>query len=113
MAESSELERGIRFFLEAFNAKRFANRIQEEAITRLVIVHGYDTFKEGVEWAAKIGMSRGQAVVSLEKALPKWGKRNGRAARAADRNQADPQRYVTGEFAEYIVSGEDYEDEPL
>jgi hypothetical protein len=70
----TEEERGKQFFLQAFRSKRFANEIQEEAVARLIITHGYEIFKAGVEWAAILGMSRGRAILSLQKALPKWNR---------------------------------------
>ncbi len=91
-----EVEAGLKFFLTAFGAKRFQNQIQQDAVITLITVHGLGKFCDGVKWAAKLGMSRGRAVVSLEKALPKWGgdRRNDEYQRVMRRTDDDARRYA-------------------
>ena len=68
------LSEGQKLFLAAFGAKRFKTNIQKAAVLALEREHGTDVLSEGVQWAAKQGMNMGKAVLSLETALPKWGK---------------------------------------
>ena len=68
------LTEGQRLFLAAFGAKRFRTKPQKEAVLALEKAHGTAVLSEGVQWAAKQGMNMGKAVLSLETALPKWGK---------------------------------------
>lgn len=77
-ALSGELSEGQRYFLSAFGAKRFKTRIQREAVGALEEKYGSDTLNECIDWAAKRGMNMGSAVVSIEKAIKKWGD-NGKA----------------------------------
>ena len=67
------LSEGQRYFLQAFGAKRFRTNIQKDAVLELEKQHGTAKLKEGVDWAATIGMTMGRAVVSLQKALQDWG----------------------------------------
>lgn len=71
------LSEGQRHFLASFGAKRFKTNIQKAAVLALEREHGTGVLSEGVEWAAKQGMNMGKAVLSLETALPKWGKPKG------------------------------------
>jgi hypothetical protein len=72
--QASQLTDGQRYFLTAFGAKRFRTMAQKAAILALERDFGTDTLQRGVDWAAKQGMNMGKAVISLETALPKWGK---------------------------------------
>jgi hypothetical protein len=72
--DSQGLTDGQRYFLTAFGAKRFRTVAQKAAILALERDFGTDTLQHGVDWAAKQGMNMGKAVISLETALPKWGK---------------------------------------
>lgn len=74
---SPGLSEGQRLFLAAFGAKRFRTNPQKAAVLALEQAHGTDILSEGVQWAAKQGMNMGKAVLSLETALPKWGKPKG------------------------------------
>ena len=77
-APSDNLTTGQRYFLSSFGAKRFKTRIQREAVGALEEKYGSDTLNECIDWAAKRGMNMGSAVVSIEKAIKKWGD-NGKA----------------------------------
>jgi len=95
------LTEGQKFWLDAFGAKRFANNIQNDAVQNLERTYGTKTFKEGVTWAAKRGLSMGQALTSLETALPKWGKKGNH-----DGNSGSSDRSAYGASAKtYTVQG--------
>jgi hypothetical protein len=86
------LTAGQTFWLKAFNAKRFSNTIQMQAVASLEKTYGTEKLIAGIEWCAKQGMGMGKALVSLETALPKWKQPkeskqygNGNAARSNDR----------------------------
>ena len=68
----SELTPGQRYFLSSFGAKRFQTKIQRETVGLLEQQYGLGKLQECVDWAAKVGMSRGRAVVSIEKAIKTW-----------------------------------------
>lgn len=70
--EVDPLTTGQRFFLKSFGAKRFKNAIQRDAVLDLEKKHGTEKLTQGVNWAAKQGLGLGQAITSLETALPKW-----------------------------------------
>jgi len=67
------LSPGQKLVLDAFGAKRYRNRVQALAVLNLEERFGMDKLKPAAEWAAKQGMGLGQAIVSMEKAVPKWG----------------------------------------
>lgn len=61
-----------RLVLATFNAKRFANK------TQAAVVAAWDRYpienvQAALTWAATKGFGLGQAIASLDKALPKWG----------------------------------------
>lgn len=89
-----EVAEGKFTFLTSFGAKRFQNPVQERAVELMIVTHGLETFKKGVEWAAKLGMSRGRAVLALEKALPKWGKNNNDNDRRMRQDDASRSKYA-------------------
>ena len=60
-------------FLQMFGSKRFANKVQLQAVHALETAYGTDKLLEGATWAATTGMSLGRAVQALQKALPSWG----------------------------------------
>lgn len=66
---------GQRGFLDLFGGKRFKTKIQRDAVLQMEQEFGTELLLEAARWAAKRGMGVGAAVVSLETALPKWGKR--------------------------------------
>jgi hypothetical protein len=70
----ASLTEGQKLFLQTFGATRFKNKIQRDAVLEMERKYGTDCLGEGLRWAAKNGMSLSKAVVSLESALPKWGK---------------------------------------
>jgi hypothetical protein len=92
-AVEREVAEGCYYFLTSFGAKRFANKVQEEACELLIVVHGLEKFKQGVQWAAKLGMPRGKAIVALEKALPKWGRPRDSVARHLRQDDESRERY--------------------
>ena len=65
---------GQDFFLSSFNAKRFANNIQRQAVLDLENKYGLELLKSGVKWAATNGMGMGKAITALQTAIPKWDK---------------------------------------
>ena len=71
-ALSGDLTTGQRYFLSSFGAKRFQTKIQRETVGLLEQQYGLGKLQECVDWAAKVGMSRGRAVVSIEKAIKTW-----------------------------------------
>ena len=72
-SSNGKLSEGQRDFLALFSAKRFANNAQRDAVLELERQHGTQKFLEAARWAAEKGMSRGNAITSLRKALPTWG----------------------------------------
>lgn len=67
------LTEGQRGFLDFFGAKRFKTIVQRDTVLELEQEYGTGKLLEAAKWAAKRGMNVGQAVVSVESALPKWG----------------------------------------
>lgn len=72
-ATKSPLSQGQRMFLGHFNAVRFKNNTQRDCIKDLENKFGIERLTECTDWAAKKGMTLGQAVASIEKAIPTWG----------------------------------------
>lgn len=72
-----KLTAGQRKFLDKFGAKRFRLNAQRDAVLAMEQGHGTTKLLEAATWAAKRGMNVGQAIVSLETALPKWGQPKG------------------------------------
>jgi hypothetical protein len=72
--DQSPLSPGVHHFLAAFGAKRFKTTIQKDTVAALEETYGAPALKDAAEWAAKKGMSLGDAVVAVESALKK---RNG------------------------------------
>jgi hypothetical protein len=96
-----DVARGKFIFLTSFGAKRFQNPVQMRAVELLIVTHGLEKFQAGVEWAAKMGMSRGRAVLSLEKALPTWGmSREERAKQQRDYRKTEAGRHAYSEWEE-------------
>lgn len=65
----NDLQRSV---LDTFGAKRFANK------TQAALVAAWDRYpaenvKAACTWAATKGFGLGQAIASIDKALPKWG----------------------------------------
>lgn len=90
-APPSPLTPGQRMFLAAFGAKRFSNGLQAQTIADLEIHFGYERLAEVVAWAAKKGMTRGQAIAAIEKAIPTWGQPKGNGASGMPGKQIGPQ----------------------
>lgn len=66
------LTAGQRYWLASFGAKRFANHIQRDAVAKLEETGGSsERFQRAVNWAAKKGISMGNAVVAVEGAYAK------------------------------------------
>lgn len=85
---------GQREFLQAFSAKRFKTNAQRDAVLSLEKNYGTAKLKECITWAAKRGMSLGEAVGAIETAIVKWGqsKANGHASKAGTKpNLKDPE----------------------
>jgi hypothetical protein len=61
-------------FLKAFNAKRYKNNIQRDAVLRAEDKYGQECLNQFIDWAATKGMAMGQAIGAMEKTLPGWGK---------------------------------------
>jgi len=79
---------GQRGVLERHGAKRYKNRAQADAVLALEQEHGTTRLLEAATWTAKKGMTLGNAIISMESALPGWGnpkkpKGNGDPARAS------------------------------
>ena len=86
---------GQRFFLDQFKAKRFKTPAQKDAVQALEKRFGTAKFKEGTLWAAKRGMTMGDAVISLETALQNWGE--------PKKQKAEKEvNYVGGKFSDLI-----------
>jgi hypothetical protein len=79
------------FVLQTFGAKRFRNGTQS-AIVAAWDRYPIENVKAACTWAATKGFGLGQAIASLEKALPKWGapKDNGQHANTTKRT-TEPQ----------------------
>lgn len=74
------LKNGQIFTLQAFGAKRFKTSIQRETVSIAEDIYGLETLKKYITWAANKGLGLGDAVVGMERALPKWGQpKNGRS----------------------------------
>lgn len=61
-----------RFILSTFNAKRFKNQTQA-ALVASWDRYPFENVKAACTWAATKGFGLGQAIASIDKALPKWG----------------------------------------
>jgi hypothetical protein len=72
-----ELSIGQVFILDAFGAKRFKTHIQRDSVLENENKYGLEYLKQYITWAAKRGMSLGDAISGMDKALPKWGKPKG------------------------------------
>ena len=68
-----DLSLGQKMFLGHFGAIRFKNIIQKDIIASLEEKYGFDRLKECTDWAAKRGMSVGEAIPAIEKAIQNWG----------------------------------------
>jgi hypothetical protein len=88
----SPLTVGQRKFLEAFGAQRFKTNIQREAVATLERNYSTATLLECATWASKRGMAMGPAIVSIEKAIPTWGKDRPAARRAGTPDPNAPSR---------------------
>jgi hypothetical protein len=75
------LTAGQRAFLELFNAKRYRNCTQRDAVLALEREHGTERLLKAGRWAAKKGLGLGQAVVSVETALKNERSGNGKRRR--------------------------------
>lgn len=62
-----------RHILALFGSKRFKTVIMGETITNLTDLYGHEKVIDAAKWAAKKGMTLGNAIIALEKALPTWG----------------------------------------
>lgn len=80
---------GQRGFLDRHGAQRFKNRTQADTILSLEQQFGTTVLLEAADWTAKKGMTLGNAITSLETALPKWGR-----ARASPKNGPEPAGYA-------------------
>jgi len=88
----SKLTSGQREFLALFGAKRFKTNAARDTILRLEQEFGTGKLLAAAEWAAKKQMTVGNAVVSIEKALPNWNNNNGRNKHKQNRpNTARPE----------------------
>lgn len=83
-----------RFVILTFNAKRFKNQ------TQAALVAAWDRYplenvKAACTWAATKGFGLGQAIASIDKALPKWDspKSNGNGAHKAEQQPEPRQVY--------------------
>jgi hypothetical protein len=65
---------GQKIFLGHWNASRFKTQIQADTILKVETEFGLEKFKEYCTWAAKRGMSMGDAIGGIENGLKKWGK---------------------------------------
>lgn len=72
------LSAGQKFFLNQFGAVRFKTIAQREAVLQLEKNYGTDLLKECTVWAAKKGMTVGDAITSIETAIGVWGQGKGR-----------------------------------
>jgi hypothetical protein len=77
------------YILGIFRAKRL-NIIQAQSIADIETKYGLDKFKEVANWAAKRGMSMGQAIGAIETSIPKWGNKTPKG------NNGDAQRIPEG-----------------
>jgi len=68
------LTAGQREFLTAFGAKRFKTTIQKDSVLEAEKKYGTKVLEEYVIWAAKKGLSLGDAVGAIDRTLPNWGK---------------------------------------
>ena len=75
-AGASPLSPGQSLFLDSFGAKRL-NGAQRNAISQMESVYGLERLQNCVNWASKKGMRLGDAVIAIEKAIPKWGQVRG------------------------------------
>lgn len=73
----SRLTEGQRQFLNLFGGKRYKNNTQRDLVLELEKRYGTDKLLAAGRWAALKGMSVSNAVGAVEKALPKWGTKNG------------------------------------
>ena len=71
--------------LTSFNAKRFKNDTQRDAILKWAD-YPAETVNEAITWAATKGFALGQAIENISRALPKWNtpKPNGNGNRPAE-----------------------------
>lgn len=70
---SNGLSPGQSAFLALFGAKRFRNQTQRTAVHDLESTYGKDALLSAGEWAAMKGMSLGDGIGAVRKALPTWG----------------------------------------
>lgn len=72
-AGNNGLNPGQSQFLTLFGAKRFKNTVQRETVGTLVETYGAEALLGAGRWAALKGMSLGDGIAAVQKALPKWG----------------------------------------
>lgn len=87
-ATPSRFTSGQSQFLECFGAKTFKTKIQAQTILELEQEFGTTRVIELAQWAAKVGMNVGRAVVAVESRLKKEQRAEQRAVAAAQQ-QAD------------------------
>jgi hypothetical protein len=93
---------GQKYLMTQLGAKRM-NSCQAAAVLAMETTYGIERLKAGADWAAKIGMSLGKAITSMETALKKWDKpkpaNNGNGSRPGYQT---PQEKSLAALKEYV-----------
>ena len=72
--QTPPLSQGQSSFLKAFGAARFKYNTQRDLILKIETQYGSDRLMEYAKWATTKGLGMGQAISSIEKTMPNWGK---------------------------------------